>query len=168
MLRPCRAISAISRPLKLIVRVHENNQRHEVLREDSEMIKATIGVVAGFLIWFIAATLGNLLLRALVPNYIAAELVMAFTLPMLLARLVVGASSSLIAGFVCSYVTRQSRRAIYALSLIMVVFFLPVHYKLFAQFPIWYHVVFLGTLAPLIIIGGALRGKSQMKVVDAP
>jgi hypothetical protein len=132
------------------------------------MIKATIGVVAGFLIWFVAATLGNLLLRTLVSNYSAAELVMAFTLPMLLARLVVGASSSLIAGLACSYVARQSHRAIYVLSLIMVVFFLPVHYKLLAKFPIWYHVVFLGTLAPLIIIGGAIRRRSQTKVVDAP
>lgn len=132
------------------------------------MAKATISALVGFVIWFVAATLGNLLLRTLIPNYIAAEAVMAFTLPMLLARLAVGIFSSLVAGFACSYVARRSRKPIYVLSVIMVVFFLPVHYNLLAKFPIWYHVVFLGTLAPLIIFGAALRGRLQTKAVDAP
>ena len=132
------------------------------------MIKATLGVVVGFLLWFAAATLGNLLVRALLANYLAAEAVMAFTLPMLLARLAVGASSSVVAGFACSYIAGSARKAVYVLALIMVVFFLPVHYRLFAKFPLWYHVVFLGTLAPLIIAGGALRGRLSTRVVDAP
>ena len=134
------------------------------------MLKATIGVLVGFVIWFVAATLGNLLVRALIPTYGAAEAVMAFTLPMLLARLTLGFFSSLVAGFACSYVARQrqSRTAIYVLALIMLVFFLPVHYKLLAKFPIWYHVVFLGTLAPLIILGGTLRGRLQTEAVNAP
>jgi hypothetical protein len=132
------------------------------------MVKAWISVLVGFVIWFVAATLGNLLLRALMPTYIAAEAVVAFTLPMLLARLAVGFFSSLVAGFACSYVARRSPKPLYVLSIIMVVFFLPVHYNLLAKFPIWYHVVFLGTLAPLIILGGALRGQLQTKAVDAP
>lgn len=132
------------------------------------MLKATIGVLVGFVIWFVAATLGNFPVRALIPTYVAAEAVMAFTLPMLLARLTVGFFSSLVAGFACSYVARQSRKAIYVLSVIMVVFFLPVHYNLLAKFPIWYHVAFLGTLAPLIILGGTLRGRLQTKAVNAP
>jgi hypothetical protein len=132
------------------------------------MVRATIGILVGFVIWFVAATLGNLLVRTLIPTYVAAEAVMAFTLPMLLARLAVGLLSSLVAGFACSFVTRRSRRAIYVFSVTMVVFFLPVHYNLLAKFPIWYHVAFLGTLAPLIILGGALRGRLQTKAVHAP
>jgi hypothetical protein len=121
------------------------------------MIKATGGVIAGFLIWFAIATLGNMLVRVLMPGYSAAEATMAFTLPMLLARLGVGAVSSIVAGFACARITGRSRTANYVLALIMVVFFLPVHYALLARFPIWYHAAFLVTLAPLIITGGALR-----------
>jgi hypothetical protein len=128
-----------------------------VSREDSDMIKAIMGVVVGFLIWFMAATLGNMLVRVLIPNYVAAEAAMAFTLPMLLARLAVGGLSSIAAGFAFSYIAARSRKAVYVLALILVLFFLPVHYALLARFPIWYHVAFLGTLAPLIIAGGALR-----------
>lgn len=132
------------------------------------MLKATIGALGGFVIWFVAATLGNLIVRALIPTYGAAEAVMAFTLPMLLARLTVGFFSSLVAGFACSYVARQSRKAIYVLALLMLVFFLPVHYKLLVKFPVWYHVVFLGTLAPLIILGGMLRGRLQTNASMRP
>jgi len=127
------------------------------------MVRATISVFVGFVIWFVAATLGNLFFRALIPTYIAAEAVMAFTLPMLLARLSVGFFSSVVAGFACSYIARRSRKPIYVLSVIMVVFFLPVHYNLLAKFPIWYHLVFLGTLAPLIIFGAALGGRLSMR-----
>jgi Na+-driven multidrug efflux pump len=132
------------------------------------MIKATLGVIVGFVLWFAAATLGNLLVRALIPNYHAAEALMAFTLPMLLARLAVGTFSSVVAGFACSSIAGPARKATYVLALVMVVFFLPVHYRLLAKFPLWYHVVFLGTLAPLIIAGGALRGRLSAKVADAP
>jgi hypothetical protein len=132
------------------------------------MIKASIGVIVGFLLWFAAATLGNLLVRALIPSYHAAEALMAFTLPMLLARLAVGAFSSVVAGFACSFIAGPARKAVYVLALIMLVFFLPVHYRLLAKFPLWYHLVFLGTLAPLIMAGGALRGRLSTKVVAAP
>ncbi len=125
------------------------------------MVKATFSVVVGFVLWFIAATLANLLLRALIPTYTAAETTMSFTLAMLLARLAVGAFASLVAGFACSYIARRSRKPIVVLAVIMVVFFLPVHYKLLAKFPIWYHLVFLVTLAPLIILGGVLHARLQ-------
>lgn len=124
------------------------------------MVRAAVAVLAGFVSWFVAATLGNLLVRALIPGYRAAETAMAFTLAMLLARLAVGLPSSLIAGLACSWAGQRSRAALYALAALMLVFFLPVHYQLWARFPLWYHVAFLGTLAPLIILGGTLRGTS--------
>jgi hypothetical protein len=132
------------------------------------MVRAASSVVVGFVVWFVTATLANLLLRALMPTYTAAEASMAFTLAMQLARLLVGFLSSLVAGFACAYLARGSRRPIYALAAIMVVFFLPVHYNLLAKFPIWYHVVFLVTLAPLIILGGTLHGRLRPPAVAAP
>ena len=110
------------------------------------------------MLWFAVATLGNLLVRVLMPGYVAVETAMAFTVPMLLARLAVGALASILAGLVCAQIAGRSRKATYVLALIMLIFFLPVHYALLARFPVWYHVAFLGTLAPLVIAGGALRG----------
>ena len=154
--------------MRLAAQAPEESRALRSITGHGDMVKGTMSVVVGFVVWFVAATLANFLLRALIPAYTAAEATMSFTLPMLLARLAVGFFSSLVAGFSCSYVAGRLRKPIYVLSIIMVVFFLPVHYNLSAKFPIWYHVVFLGTLAPLVILGGALPGWLQTKPVEAP
>jgi hypothetical protein len=38
--------------------------------------------------------------------------------------------------------------------------FIPEHIQLWAKFPVWYHLIFLGTLLPLVALGGAL-GRSR-------
>jgi len=44
---------------------------------------------------------------------------------------------------------------------IMVVLFLPVHYMLWSKFPIWYHLFFLISLAPTVLIGASIRAASR-------
>jgi hypothetical protein len=39
-------------------------------------------------------------------------------------------------------------------------FFLPVHYSLWDKFPVWYHLFFLVTLAPAVLLGSALYSKN--------
>jgi hypothetical protein len=41
------------------------------------------------------------------------------------------------------------------LGAIILALFIPVHIQLWAKFPIWYHLVFLGTLVPLVAFGAA-------------
>ena len=38
----------------------------------------------------------------------------------------------------------------------LLVAFIPVHVRLFSLFPLWYHLVFLGTLIPLVVLGARL------------
>ncbi|HEX7720741.1 MAG TPA: hypothetical protein VF397_01195, partial [Pyrinomonadaceae bacterium] len=42
---------------------------------------------------------------------------------------------------------------------VMVVLFLPVHYMLWVKFPMWYHLFFLISLAPALLIGASLQSK---------
>jgi len=44
-------------------------------------------------------------------------------------------------------------------ALIMLLLFVPVHYMLWAKFPIWYHLFFLISLAPTLLIGAAVRAR---------
>ncbi len=120
------------------------------------MIRAILAVVAGFVTWFVVATLGNWLIRAFVPGYVAAEPTMTFTLGMMIARLAVGVVSSLAAGYACAVVARAQQGALVACAAVLVLFFLPVHYSLWPKFPVWYHLFFLITLAPLVLCGGAM------------
>jgi hypothetical protein len=119
-------------------------------------IRIVISVVIGFVVWFVVATVGNLAVRAVLPGYAEAEPAMIFTLPMLLVRLGLSVVSSIVAGFACAMALRSHPRAVKFFAFALVVFFLPVHYSLWARFPLWYHVVFLVSLAPLVLVGAKL------------
>lgn len=64
------------------------------------------------------------------------------------------------AGFVCATIARN-RVAPKVAAAIMVVLFLPVHYMLWRKFPTWYHLFFLITLAPTMLIGAALNSDTS-------
>jgi hypothetical protein len=99
------------------------------------MIRSILAVIVAIATWFIVATIGNWILRAALPGYSAVEVSMNFTLTMMICRLLLGLVSSLCAGFVCAAIARNKGAAKVAAA-IMVVLFLPVHYMLWAKFPI--------------------------------
>jgi predicted N-acetyltransferase YhbS len=135
------------------------NDRTRHLGDNAGMpkpLKISLAILTGFVTWFVAATIANLLIRALIPGYAEAEPTMLFTLPMLFARLTTGAFSSVVAGLACALIARAHFIAVKILAVVLVLFFLPIHYSLFAQFPLWYHAVFLISLAPLVLAGGWL------------
>ena len=135
---------------------------------EAQLIRAALAVIVGFVVWFLVATVGNLLNRALMPGYAAVEPSMAFTLSMLIGRLAIGLVSSGIAGFVCSAIARQRRAAIYFFAVALLIFFLPAHYNLWAKFPVWYHIVFLGSLAPFILLGAIVHRSHGVRTGGAP
>jgi hypothetical protein len=79
---------------------------------------------------------------------------MGFTPAMLLARLILGALASLGAGLVGAWISRGQRRAIVVLTVVLLAVFIPVHYRLWEKFPLWYHLTFLLSLAVLPALGG--------------
>ena len=122
------------------------------------MLRSIFAVIVAVITWFLVATIGNWVLRAALPGYSAVEVAMTFTLTMMICRLILGLVASFCAGFVCGGIARNSVAPKVAAG-IMVVLFLPVHYMLWARFPIWYHLFFLISLAPTLLIGAALQRK---------
>jgi hypothetical protein len=113
-------------------------------------------VVGGFVAWWVAATVANFAVRALIPGYSDVERAMTFTLDMQVARLVSGALASFVAGWVTARIARGNRRAVWALVIALLALFIPVHYQLWDRFPPWYHLVFLASLVVATLAGGAL------------
>jgi hypothetical protein len=122
-------------------------------------LRGVLAIAAGFIVWFAAATVGNLLIRSLVPGYAEVEKAMNFSLAMLLVRLVLGAGASIVAGVACAAVTPKTRWPVYVFALLLLALFVPVHVSLWDKFPIWYHIVFLGSLVPLVMLGAKLLGR---------
>jgi energy-converting hydrogenase Eha subunit B len=113
------------------------------------------GVVGGLIAWFLIANVGNGVLHAIWPGYSGAEVAKTFTVGMAIARLVVGAVSSLCAGFVAAWITNRSTFTIKLLAGVLVVLFLPI-ITLWEHFPPRYHVSFLVSLPVATVLGGLL------------
>ena len=125
------------------------------------MIKMIAGIVAGLIAWIVVATIGNLMFRVASPGYAEAEISMMFTLAMMVARLLLGALSSLCAGFVVAWITKRNGTGAKVLGIVVTAMFFPVHYVLWDKFPIWYHVIFLASLFPLTLLGAKLSQRAD-------
>jgi hypothetical protein len=107
------------------------------------------------------ATLLDIGLRHALPGYAVAEPQLTFSLGMKIARLTLGIVSSLAAGAVTRIVAPARRSGPLIVGLVMLVLFLPSHIHIWSRLPVWYHLVFLTTLAPLVILGGWLVSRRQ-------
>jgi hypothetical protein len=126
------------------------------------MLRSACAVVASIFTWFLVGTVGNWLLRALLPGYAAAEPSLSFSLTMQIARLALGLVSSLCAGAVAAAIAKPGSHAPKVVAALIVALFIPVHYMLWAKFPVWYHLFFLLSLAPTIFLGAALLARRSM------
>jgi hypothetical protein len=120
------------------------------------MWRTITSIVAGLVIWVVVVTLLNFGLRAAIPGYHAAEATLQFTSAMKAGRLIEAALSSLAAGAVIGLIAPTNRWAPWAVGLIILAMFLPVHVHLWSRFPLWYHLAFLVPLAPLAALGASL------------
>ena len=122
------------------------------------MKRSILACLAGLLTWMVIVTLINRGLRLSLPNYTAAEHTLQFTLIMKWARLVMAVITSIAAGAVTRWVAPSSRRwTPWILGAIVLAMFLPAHVSLWNKFPVWYHLTFLLTIIPAVLLGALLQ-----------
>ena len=139
------------------------NAQHKTLSGSHAIFKTVGAVIAAMVTWFFVATVVNLALRAWWPLYHEAEIAFNFTFAMKLARLVLGAISTLGAGFVAAWIGKGRMRAATLTGIVLLGLFIPNHYLLWGKFPVWYHLTFLVSLLPLILLGAALNRRTCRK-----
>ena len=120
------------------------------------MLRLAGAVIGGLLAWMVVVTLLNFGLRAAIPGYHAAEPTFSFTLTMMIGRLMIAVLTSLAAGAVVRAVAPGSDFAPWVVGIVLLVLFIPVHVQIGARLPLWYHLTFLFTLAPLVWVGARL------------
>ena len=121
------------------------------------ILKTVGAVIAALVTWFFVATVVNLALRAFWPHYHEAEIAFNFTFAMKVARLLLGAISTLGAGFVAAWIDKGRMRAATLTGIVLLALFIPGHYRIWDKFPVWYHLTFLVSLLPLTLLGAALN-----------
>jgi hypothetical protein len=126
------------------------------------MKRSALALIAGIVVWVVVVSILNRGLRVGFAGYATAEPTMSFTLGMKLARLLIGALASLAAGAVTTMTTGARTHVPWLLGAILLIGFIPIHIQLWAKFPVWYHLLFLGTLVPIVALGAALTpGRSR-------
>jgi hypothetical protein len=126
------------------------------------MKRPIIAFVAGLVLWVVVVSVLDRGLRFFVAGYAAAEPTYSFTLGMLALRLVIAALTSLIAGAVVAWIAPSSPRVPVLVGATLLLIFIPDHVRLFSMFPLWYHLVFLVTLIPLVMLGARLTPTRAM------
>lgn len=121
-----------------------------------QVARGISAIVGGLVVWFLIATIGNLALRIAWASYAEVEKAMMFTLGMMVARLLLGALSSLCAGLTVAWIAKRNGRIVKALAGILFVLFIPIHFALWDRFPLWYHLVFLASLVLVTLLGAML------------
>jgi len=120
------------------------------------MKRAILAFLAGLVTWLLVVSVLDRGLRIALAGYAVAEPKMTFTLGMMAARLTIAAVTSVIAGAVAGWISRGSVRVACVVGAILLAVFLPEHVRLWNAFPIWYHLTFLVTLVPLVVLGSWL------------
>ena len=118
------------------------------------MARGILGVVAGLLAFVAVATVAGIIMRGAWPDYARVADAMTFTLPMMFARLTIGAAATIAAGWVTAVIARRSTLMRLAPGLLLLMAFIPQHIMLWEKFPVWYHLTFLLSLVPLTYLGG--------------
>jgi hypothetical protein len=120
------------------------------------MLRTILGVIAGLVAWLVIVTLLNLGLRYGWPAYHAAEPAMTFSLQMMQARLAESFVASILAAIIAVRAAPASAAVPWILGVVMLGFFIPVHYYLWPKFPVWYHLTFLASLPVLSVVAGSM------------
>jgi hypothetical protein len=117
------------------------------------MKRPILAFIVGLLAWIVVISLIDRLLRVSLAGYAAAEPKLTFTLGMMAARLSMAAITSLIAGAAVGAIAPASKRTPWILGVVLLAIFVPIHVRVWPALPVWYHLTFLVTLAPLIALG---------------
>ena len=127
-----------------------------------DMVKAVFAVVAGLVVWIAVVAVAGLIMRSSWPAYARVADAMTFTLPMMLARLSIGALATLAAGWVTAAIGPRPMLVRLMPGLILLAAFIPQHIALWNNFPVWYHLTFLLSLVPLTYLGGTSHSNKWM------
>jgi hypothetical protein len=134
------------------------------------MKRSILACLAGLLTWMVVITIINSALRLSLPNYTAAEQTLQFTLGMKWARLLMAIVTSVVAGAVTGWISRSSHWAPLIVGSVVLAIFVPVHIAIWSKFPAWYHLTFLLTIVPAVLVGALLppRQNKELNQVYSP
>ncbi len=132
-------------------------------------VRAAVAIAAGTAAWYLTLGGSMALLREVWPAYDAAYPDRAYTLPMLLVRLVVFSGVIAATSATAALVARDERLSWFA-GLAILAFSIPPHLypgHVWEEYPAWYHLWYLASILPIALVAGRL-GRRWFARAPAP
>ena len=132
------------------------------------MVKIVLGVIAGFVAWSILWVGSDQVLMVSAPTWYGAHLLdmemaranqepFAADTAILLFNLVRALIVTILSGFLAAFIANENRRTPLILGVLLVLVGIAFEAMYWNQIPIWYHLIFLGMLIPVTILGAKLK-----------
>lgn len=124
------------------------------------MLRSISAVVIGFILWTILWLGSNSLLSVITPGSYNEDGSTDSQLLMLVI-LVISVLLSLLAGYVTARIVGASTAGpVWGLGILLLAVGLFVQISFWAQFSLWYHILFLGLLIPAVMVGARFVNRS--------
>lgn len=138
------------------------------LHKENFMLRVILGIVAGFIAWSILWVGSDQVIQMLSPAWYgvhqtAFERAMfnksefAADQTILIMHLVRSVIFSIMAGYLAAFIANGNRNAPLGLGILLLAFGIMIQVMAWNYLPLWYHVIFLGLLLPMTILGGRLK-----------
>ena len=121
------------------------------------MLKISLGVIVGFIVWSILWVGFDAVLRTVWGNYNESAKAMKFSSLMLLVPIILSAVVSLISGYVAALVAKENTKSPLILGVLLLIVGIFVQIGVWDKIPLWYHLTFWILLIPMTILGGRLK-----------
>jgi hypothetical protein len=138
------------------------------------MMRGVLGVVAGWVVWFVGFLALAILLAAVWPEYRVHgqawmnDHVFDFPTPMAVVNVIFWILAEIAGGWVAMVIARR-REAVWVLAAIVGCYLLYEHlYAEWANIPAWYNLAVAILGVPAVLMGGKLAGRSAHRVQPAP
>jgi hypothetical protein len=128
------------------------------------MKRAILAGFLGLLTWILVVSIIDRILRLVITGYTDAEHTLQFTLAMKFARLLMAAATSIVAGAVVRWIAPLNSWVAPTVGAIVFALFLPMHIAIWSKFPVWYHLTFLLSIIPLVMLGSKLALSSPAQL----
>lgn len=120
-------------------------------------MKRVFAVLAGLVAWTILWISANQGLLAALPEHVQVGEPIRHV-GVLLFLIVYSAILSVLAGWITARVGERAMEPVWALALVLLAFGIFFQATSWSLFPLWYHLIFLGLVVPMTVVGGRKAG----------
>ena len=135
------------------------------------MLKIVLGVIAGFVAWSVLWVGTDAVISMASPSWYGAHqnsfaMAMGTGQPFAADTTILGMHLiraviiTLMSAFLAAFIAGENRRAPLFLGILLLLFGIMVQAMAWNYLPLWYHLIFLGLLIPVSIIGGKIKQTS--------